>query len=101
MIWFNKWLYARMQQAQTYQNKIGYGGLAGSGQARVNHNVSSDMWDNSLTFSVYAAVGGTIVECKSFDGKTDRLNKRLYIINDTDNFSVAMAHIISVERLKA
>lgn len=53
-----------------------------------------------IRFSIFSAVGGKVVEIKTYDKKTDRLNTSLHIIQSDENFGDSIAKIIFMEGLK-
>jgi len=53
-----------------------------------------------ITFVIYGASGGKIVEFRKYDPKIDSYSSGLYIIPDSENFSTELSQIITVECLK-
>lgn len=64
--------------------------------------VSNSMLDSnsSLTFSIYGASGGKIVEFRHYDRKTDNTGYSLHIISDDEDFSNSIARITTLELLR-
>lgn len=56
---------------------------------------------NGMTFFVYAAEGGTVIETTFYNDKDDRNDNRLYIIPDGDDFTSTLGQIVSMERIKS
>lgn len=56
---------------------------------------------SSVRFSVARASGGYVVQTYFYDKIADRHSSRLYIINDSDEFSTAIGQIITMEALKS
>ena len=54
-----------------------------------------------LTFNVMAAQGGTIVQVRYYDRKTDRSGSVTHVIPEGDDISTAIGHIVSMELLRA
>ena len=56
---------------------------------------------NGMTFFVYAAEGGTVIETSFYNDKDDRNDNRLYIIPDGEDFTSTLGQIVSMERIKS
>jgi hypothetical protein len=55
---------------------------------------------NGLSFQIYGASGGYVLECSSYDEKTDRHQQNLHIISSDADFGDAISKIITIEMLK-
>lgn len=53
-----------------------------------------------LSFTLYNAVGGHILECKNYNHRTDRHEGTLYMIHDDDDFAKQVAQAIMLEQMK-
>ena len=53
-----------------------------------------------LTFTIYNAVGGKIVEFRYHDRTKDRINTQMYIIGKDEDFGEKIAKIATLETLK-
>lgn len=56
---------------------------------------------DGLRFTVMSANGGTIVQLRQYDRKTDRSNNSTYIITDEEDIAVRIGQIVSMELLKS
>lgn len=56
--------------------------------------------DKGITFSVYKANGGIVIETRFYDDVKDRNRRGLYIINDEQDMGHELAKIITIESLK-
>jgi hypothetical protein len=56
--------------------------------------------DPILNFRVFSAVGGSVVEFRRYDRKTDRNDTTTYIINKEDDFGDKISKIANLEMLK-
>lgn len=56
---------------------------------------------SGMTFNLYAAEGGTVIETTFYDQKNDRNDHRLYIIPDGEDFTNTLGQIVSMERIKS
>jgi hypothetical protein len=53
-----------------------------------------------LAFSVMSARGGTIVQIRHYDRKTDRVNYVTHVIPDGEDIANSLGHIVSMELLR-
>lgn len=54
-----------------------------------------------LSFNVMSAQGGTVVQIRSYDRRTDRNNNITHVIPDGEDISTAIGHIVSMELLRS
>jgi hypothetical protein len=54
-----------------------------------------------MTFNLYAAQGGSVIETHIYDEKNDRINNTLYVIPEGGSFGTTLEEIVTLERLKA
>lgn len=55
---------------------------------------------NPIQFRVEAVQGGTLVETRWYDAKTDNHERKLHIITGDENLSDAIGKIVTMELLK-
>lgn len=53
-----------------------------------------------LNFSLYKAVGGHVLECRTYNPKTDRHDGTLYMIQEDQDFAKQVAQAIMLEQIK-
>jgi len=53
-----------------------------------------------ITFRVQAVQGGTLVETRWYDAKTDNSERRLHIVTGEENLAEAIGRIVTMELLK-
>lgn len=53
-----------------------------------------------LTFTIYNAIGGKLVEFRYHDRKSDRISTQMYIIGKDEDFGEKIAKIATLETLK-
>ena len=72
------------------------------GMVRASRDVEAQMCDAEpiLNFRVFSAVGGSVVEFRRYDRKTDRTDTTTYIINKDDDFGEKISKIANLELLK-
>jgi hypothetical protein len=54
-----------------------------------------------LSFNVMSAQGGTVVQIRRYDHKSDRNNNATHVIPDGEDISTAIGHIVSMELLRS
>ena len=64
---------------------------------RVSHNYDDD---GVITFKVYGANGGKIVEASRYDNNRDNEVIKLYIIEETADFTESLSRIVTMEYLR-
>ena len=52
-----------------------------------------------INFIMYSAIGGQVIQVRSYDRVQDRSNNSLYIITEKDNLGEELAQIITRENL--
>lgn len=56
--------------------------------------------DATLTFTVYNAIGGKVVEFRRYDRKTDRSEHSVYVIGKDEDFGAKISKISTLECMK-
>jgi len=54
-----------------------------------------------LTFNVMPAQGGTVVQIRTYDRKTDQTRTTTHVISEGDDVATAIGHIVSMELLRS
>lgn len=74
----------------------------GSNRVVASREVEANMCDAEpiLNFRVFSAVGGQVVEFRSYDRQKDRSNTQTYIITKDDDFGEKIAKIATLEMMK-
>ena len=62
--------------------------------------VSDQPYIEGLTFTVMKAVGGVIVQSRTYDRRKDQSDSSTYIITDEENFAERIGQIVAMETLK-
>lgn len=65
-------------------------------KVRADNTVSQ----SGMSFSLYKAVGGHILETRNYNPKTDRHEGTLYMIHEDDDFAKQVAQAIMLESIK-
>ena len=55
---------------------------------------------NGLSFTLYKAVGGHVLETRVYNSRTDNHEGTLYMIHDDEDFSKQVAQAIMLESMK-
>ena len=83
------------------RKKFGQKTNSSSIAVKSHHRVSHNFDDNSvITFKVYGANGGKIVEALRYDDKRDNEVIKLYIIEETADFTESLSRIVTLEYLR-
>ena len=61
---------------------------------------SGSLNGNGMTFTVYPAEGGCVLEFRHYDRGTDRMSNRLYLINEGEDFATHVAHAVTIESMR-
>ena len=106
-----KYLFKLLQWVSSYPNRMmerdesdasDLGNLlAGKRVRNRTSSSSSEIRSQSMTFNLYAAQGGSVIETHIYDEKTDRVNNTLYVIPEGGSFGTTLEEIVTLERLKA
>jgi hypothetical protein len=98
MKWFKKWF--RNQCVEAWNSEKEYTTFSNNGLNVIRSTESNLNMDNGLRFSVLSALGGTIVEIRHYDQKTDRNRNIVHVIPDGEDISVRIGQIVSMELLR-
>jgi len=68
----------------------------------VSNTIGSNSIDmEGLAFHVMPARGGTVVQIRQYDRKSDRSNNVTHVIPDGEDIAERIGHIVSMELLRA
>jgi hypothetical protein len=80
------------------RGRLGRGnGSAMSSTRRVEHNYDDE---SVITFKVYGANGGKIVETSRYDDKKDNESIRRYVIDENADLAESLGKIVTMEYLR-
>jgi len=91
------WGGGRKQRKQTLSSGMNSSTLTSKSHHRVSHNYDDD---GVITFKVYSANGGKIVEASRYDNNRDNEVIKLYIIEENADFTESLAKIVTMEYLR-
>lgn len=97
MKWFFKWFAGKTQEALD-QSKLGKDVYAINESPRMDRD---SMFSRGLSFTVYRANGGYIVEHRTYNPKTDRHDNSLHIITEDKTLGEEIGKIITIETLRS
>jgi hypothetical protein len=61
---------------------------------------SHGLGSTGLSFNLYPAAGGTVIELYQYDNITNKNNHNLYVISSGEDLGQGLAHIVTMEALK-
>jgi hypothetical protein len=68
----------------------------------VSSRGSNELGDNRpMTFNIYRASGGSIVELRKYDNRKDHWDNQLHVIPDDADFNDTLSKIVTLETLRA
>ena len=86
--------------ADRYEEDMAVNSVTSSSRRLRRSSDSDELRSNGMSFNLYAAEGGTVIETKFYDSKNDVNDHRLYIIPDGEDFSNVLGQIVSMERMR-
>ena len=99
MKWFDNWFANKVQQSWT----LARAQLASSKNEIIvgddRHSIGSNR--HRMSFTVYRANGGTIVEYNKYDERKDQHHCDLHIVHEDENLGEALGKIVTFESLKS
>ena len=86
-----------IEEATPNRSRRGSNKLSGTSTRRVEHNYDDE---SVITFKVYGANGGRIVETSRYDEKRDTEGIRRYVIGDDADLAESLGKIVTVEYMR-
>jgi len=108
MKWLDNWFLKKVRWAWDHQEADEGPNLVMTGSKRQNigraistrHDSSGELESRGVSFNLYSANGGHVVELRNYDDKADRIKNSLHIIPHDKDLGEALNHIITYEALK-
>ena len=110
MKWFDKWFLKKVRWAWSMPQEADKEeiGLIMTGSKRQNtiranpsrHDSSGELESRGVSFNLYSANGGHVVELRNYDEKADRMKNSLHIVPHDKDLGESLNHIITYEALK-
>ena len=107
MKWFKKmvirWVREDWEQASVeHEEDYNINRAHAIGRKQSTLSVGGSMLDSdaSLTFTVYNAIGGKVVEFRRYDRKNDRSDHTVYVIGKDEDFGEKISRISTLEVMK-
>ena len=104
MKWLDNWIYRCVNRARHLDEVEcipepvnGRGARTLSGNRRVASNYDDE---NVISFTLYGASGGKIIEAVGYDKKNDRERVHRYVIADDSDIADTLAKIVTMENLR-
>ena len=93
--WFTRWFDRKCRESweRAREGEI-------SPTISIDSHRSHRLDSNGLNLSIYGADGGTVLEFRHYDIKTDRHNNSLHVIGQNENFEERVAQAITMEMLR-
>lgn len=113
MKWFDKWFMKKVHWANNIPQEADEGpNLVMTGSQTVSPiknksrglaistRESSELESRGVSFTLYNANGGHVVELRHYDEKSDRMKNSLHIVPHEKDLGESLNHIITYEALK-
>jgi hypothetical protein len=97
MSWFKKWLFKKMQRAY-HDSQIQDIECVSTGSIGLSRTLDSDA---AMSFTIYNAIGGKVVEFRRYDRQRDRSEHTMYVVGNDEDFGQRIAKIATIETLKS
>jgi len=102
---FEKWIMRRSMQIQRKYDDSPMAEEVYATRASnklISARGSNDLGDNRpMTFNIYRASGGSIVELRKYDNRKDHWDNQLHVIPDDVDFNDTLSKIVTLETLRA
>jgi hypothetical protein len=56
--------------------------------------------EKSINFTIYSAEGGFVMQRSQYDPRSDRLNRKLFLIPESSDIAEEVGNIIKIEMLR-
>lgn len=86
-----------IEEATPKRGRRGSNKLSGTSTRRVEHNYDDE---SVITFKVYGANGGKIVETSRYDDKKDSEGIRRYVIGEDADLTESLSKIVTMEYMR-
>ena len=105
MKWFDKWFAKKCRQAWEDGNQLQEADMNSVTSVKMRRGLaipvgSSELHSRGVTFTLYKANGGHVVELRDYDPQTDRQSNSLHLVPSDKDMGEALNHIITYEALK-
>jgi hypothetical protein len=105
MKWFNKWFANKCRQAWEDENQPQETEMNTVTSAKMRRGIaistnSNELHSRGVSFTLYKANGGHVVELRDYDPQTDRNTNSLHLVPSDKDMGEALNHIITYEALK-
>lgn len=105
MKWFNKWFANKCRQAWEDANQPQETEVNSISSAKMRRGIaistgSNELHSRGVSFTLYKANGGHVVELRDYDPQSDRHVSSLHLVPTEKDMGEALNHIITYEALK-
>ena len=99
---FEKWIMRRSLKIQRKYDREQDSLIPYNSNKIATTRGGNELSDNRpLTFNIYRASGGTIVELRKYDNRKDHWDNQLHVISDDLDFNSALSKIVTLETLRS
>jgi hypothetical protein len=105
MKWFYRWLASKIDDTK-YEEPGEAISLSSMNSSRPKSNripkvrESDELGSEPITFKMFKANGGWAIEFRQYDSRNDRVDTKLYVVNDEQELGKHVSQIITMEALK-
>jgi len=92
MNWISNWLNRKMLRNGLRSKMVNDSDVCSTGNTRLH--------SQGISFTLYNASGGYVVELRGYDVKNDQHNVSLHVIPNKDDLGQSLSHIITLEMLR-
>jgi hypothetical protein len=105
MKWFDKWFAKKCKQVWEDANQPQEAEMNTLTSAKIRRGLaipasSNELHSRGVSFTLYKANGGHVVELRDYDPQTDRNTNSLHLVPSDKDMGEALNHIITYEALK-
>jgi len=100
MKWFNEWFAKKCREAWENRNQRKEAAIS-SDSILPTRDPSINIHSHGLSFTVYRANGGYVIEHRRYDAKHDRNDTGLYIITEDKDLGYEIGKIITFESIRS
>lgn len=100
---FEKWIMRRSMKIQRkYDEAVPEDTVSYNPGSKLISRRGDDLSDNRpMTFNIYRANGGSIVELRKYDNRKDHWDNQLHVIPDEADFTDTLSKIVTLETLRS
>ena len=99
---FEKWIMRRSLKIQRKYDSNELEEVVPYNGNKIATRSGNELSDNRpMTFNIYRASGGSIVELRKYDSRKDHWDNQLHVIPDDADFNETLSRIVTLETLRS